>query len=457
MTSSGTRTQSTSASSAAATSAAAKPSASACSAAGVGPHAHLDVEARVPQVQGPRTTLVPVADDRHPLTVQGSEVAVVVVVDGRHARSVGLTENGLGPSPRVGQTEYCPGAAPLAPHPLDSRRGARDALLAACGPDDGRNLAEPNPELTAVPVPTTTPVPIIDTDAPLQGVGPGGLTLSSPDFAPGATMPEASACGGDLSPALEWTAPPRRVTGLALVVQDIDADGVAQWVVTDISPGVTRAPQGEPPRGSEVRLNSAGVAAWSGPCPQDAFAHRIVFTLYALDKPLPVTAGDAGIRGHRHPGGVLRLGQPARACQPGCHRRRVNQTSPTIVVEGMRSRLRFRPRPAVLPDRGPWPERVLLGVAVGLLVLVAGSGPAEATAQTTPTSVAPAAGAPVTTSAVGLEPLVADDAGSGSTGLALAGAVAVGIIGVMGGLAWLLRTQPESDSTGRSPSPASGA
>jgi phosphatidylethanolamine-binding protein (PEBP) family uncharacterized protein len=167
------------------------------------------------------------------------------------------------------------------------------ALLAACGPDDGRNLAEPNPDLTAVPVPTTTPVPVIDTDAPLQGVGPGGLTLSSADFSPGGTLPVASACGGDRSPALEWTAPPRRVTGLALVVQDIDADGVAQWVVTDISPGVDRAPQGEPPRGSEVRLNSAGVAAWSGPCPRDGTTHRIVFTLYALDKPVPVTAGDA--------------------------------------------------------------------------------------------------------------------------------------------------------------------
>ena len=167
------------------------------------------------------------------------------------------------------------------------------SLLAACGPDDGRHLADPDPDLTAVPVPTTAPVPVIDTDAPLQGVGPGGLTLSSPDFAPGATLPEESACAGDVSPALAWTDPPRRVTELALVVQDIDADGVAQWVVTGISPGRTRAPQGRPPTGAEVGLNSAGVAAWSGPCPQDAFAHRIVFTLYALDQPLPVTAGDA--------------------------------------------------------------------------------------------------------------------------------------------------------------------
>ena len=87
----------------------------------------------------------------------------------------------------------------LPPRPLRWLAGAALTVLvvAACGPDDGRHLADPNPELTAVPVPTTTPVPVIDEDAPLQGVGPGGLTLSSPDFAPGGTMPRSATCRGD--------------------------------------------------------------------------------------------------------------------------------------------------------------------------------------------------------------------------------------------------------------------
>jgi hypothetical protein len=125
----------------------------------------------------------------------------------------------------------------------------------------------------------------------------------------------------------------------------------------------------------------------------------------------------------------------------------------------MRSRLRFRPRPAVLPDRGPRPERVLLGLAVGLLVLVIGLGPAEATARTTPTSVAQTAAtvAPPSTSAVAAEPLVADDTGAGPTGLGLAAAVALGILAVMGGLAWLLRPRLGTAAPNRSPSPASGA
>lgn len=180
-----------------------------------------------------------------------------------------------------------------------TRRRARPLLLvglavalSACGPDDGRQLAEPDSELTAVPVATTTPAEVIDLDPPLQGIGPGGLTLTSADFSPGATMPERSACGGDTSPRLEWTDPPNRITELALVVQDIDAEGLAQWIVTGIPAEAGRAALGEPPEGGEVRANSAGAETWASPCPLDGFAHRIVFTLYALDQPRPEGAGD---------------------------------------------------------------------------------------------------------------------------------------------------------------------
>jgi phosphatidylethanolamine-binding protein (PEBP) family uncharacterized protein len=164
--------------------------------------------------------------------------------------------------------------------------------LIACGPDDGRRLAEPDPSLTAVPVPTTTPTQVIDTDPPLEGTGPGGLSLRSPDFSPGATLPEASGCGGDTSPALRWSAPPNRVTELALVVQDVDAQGVAQWVVTGIPADAGRVAAGAVPPGADVRVNSAGESVWASPCPTDGFAHRIVFTLYALDQPLAEGAGD---------------------------------------------------------------------------------------------------------------------------------------------------------------------
>lgn len=167
-------------------------------------------------------------------------------------------------------------------------------LLPACGPDDGRHLADPDPDLTAVPVPTTSPAAIVDTDPALTTTGPGGMEIRGIDFGPGENLPTASGCGGPTSPGLTWTAPPRRVTELALVVQDIDGDGSIQWLVTGLSPGELSIPTGTPPESGEVRLNTTGTATWTSPCPQDGFAHRIVFTLYAFDQELPQTAGDAG-------------------------------------------------------------------------------------------------------------------------------------------------------------------
>jgi phosphatidylethanolamine-binding protein (PEBP) family uncharacterized protein len=166
-------------------------------------------------------------------------------------------------------------------------------LLSACGPDDGRHLADPDPDLTAVPVPTTSPAAIIDTDPPLTSIGPGEMTINGADFGPGENLPLASGCRGPTSPGLEWTAPPRRATELALVVQDVDGNGTIQWLITGISPDVLRAPPGSPPDVGEVRTNSTGTATWTSPCPQDGFSHRIVFTLYALDRELPAGAGDA--------------------------------------------------------------------------------------------------------------------------------------------------------------------
>jgi phosphatidylethanolamine-binding protein (PEBP) family uncharacterized protein len=195
------------------------------------------------------------------------------------------------------------------------------SLAVSCGPDDGRELADPDPDLTAVPVATTSPAAIVDLDPELQATGPGGLTLSSPDFSPGATMPEDSACGGATSPALTWTAAPRRTRQLALVVQDIDSDGTIHWLVTDIPPDSLSVDRGIPPVGGEVRPNSRGTATWASPCPQDGFAHRIVFTLYALDRRLPETSDDAAsvvaaIRDVAF-GSATLLGRAAPGAQPG--------------------------------------------------------------------------------------------------------------------------------------------
>lgn len=165
--------------------------------------------------------------------------------------------------------------------------------LTACGPDDGRQLADPDPDLTAV-VPTSSTLPAFSgASVPLQGIGPDGLTLSSPDFVPGGPLPATATCAGERSPVMAWTAPGPDVVELALVAQDLDEGNLTQWVVTGIAPTEGRAPTGGAPLGADLRPNSTGRIGWDSPCPSDDTTHRIVFTLYALDRPLTVTATDA--------------------------------------------------------------------------------------------------------------------------------------------------------------------
>jgi phosphatidylethanolamine-binding protein (PEBP) family uncharacterized protein len=133
---------------------------------------------------------------------------------------------------------------------------------------------------------------IDDPDPELSTTGPGGVELRGTDFGPGEPLPLESACGGPTSPGLTWTAPPRRTTELALVAQDVDGDGAVQFLVTGMSPDTLQIPVGGPLESGEVRQNSTGTATWTSPCPQDGFSHRIVFTLYLLDGPLPEGAAD---------------------------------------------------------------------------------------------------------------------------------------------------------------------
>ena len=63
---------------------------------------------------------------------------------------------------------------------------------------------------------------------------PGGaavsLELKSPDFAAGGNIPRRFTCeGADVSPALEWNAPPAGTQSFALIADDPDAP-VGTWV-----------------------------------------------------------------------------------------------------------------------------------------------------------------------------------------------------------------------------------
>jgi hypothetical protein len=133
------------------------------------------------------------------------------------------------------------------------------------------------------------------------------LTLSSPDFGEGGTVPRRHTCDGeDVSPALGWEGAPDGTLSLALIVDDPDARGFAHWVLFDLAPAATGAvPAGAsaspdaPPQGT----NDFGRLGYAGPCPPSG-SHRYAFVLYALDTRLGLPgaprAGEVreAMRGH---------------------------------------------------------------------------------------------------------------------------------------------------------------
>ena len=139
---------------------------------------------------------------------------------------------------------------------------AAAAVLAGCGGGD-----KPESELPAAPA---------------------TLRVTSPAFEEGQTIPKRFTCDGDgVSPPLAFRGVPPRARELALVVEDPDADRFVHWTVLRIPPDTTTIAEGHAPSGSIETENSFGDRGWGGPCPPEGDeAHRYVFALYALSRPL---------------------------------------------------------------------------------------------------------------------------------------------------------------------------
>ena len=130
-------------------------------------------------------------------------------------------------------------------------------------------------------------------------VGPGGgapmsIQLKSPDFTSGGVIPKQFTCqGADLSPALEWSAPPSGTQSLALIADDPDAPvGTwVHWVAFDLPGSLRSLPQGVPKKeqladGTRQGQNDFGRTGYGGPCPPAGKVHRYFFKIYALDTKL---------------------------------------------------------------------------------------------------------------------------------------------------------------------------
>lgn len=121
------------------------------------------------------------------------------------------------------------------------------------------------------------------------------MTLSSPAFDNGETIPPRFTCDGDnLSPALAWSGVPAGTESLLLVCDDPDAPRGTfhHWAAFDIpvawtglSEGYGLASGGD----DEFRqaVNDFGKPGYGGPCPpRDDEPHGYSFRLYALDAEL---------------------------------------------------------------------------------------------------------------------------------------------------------------------------
>lgn len=124
------------------------------------------------------------------------------------------------------------------------------------------------------------------------------LTLKSPVFEQGGSIPQRYTCeGDDISPPLQWSGVPGGTRSLALIVDDPDAPDPAaprmtwvHWLVYNLPPDGGGLPEGvargDLPAGTLLGRNDFRRTRYGGPCPPIG-RHRYFFKLYALDIVLP--------------------------------------------------------------------------------------------------------------------------------------------------------------------------
>jgi Raf kinase inhibitor-like YbhB/YbcL family protein len=128
------------------------------------------------------------------------------------------------------------------------------------------------------------------------------LTLSSPAFEPGGTIPETyTADGDDVSPPLSIEGTPSEAAGLVLVLDDPDAPDqpFTHWLLWNVPPGTTTIPENvrrsnrlDSFDGARQGTNDFGDLGYRGPSPpRDDPPHTYRFTLYATADQLNVQGG----------------------------------------------------------------------------------------------------------------------------------------------------------------------
>ncbi len=127
------------------------------------------------------------------------------------------------------------------------------------------------------------------------------FTVTSNDFADGATLPDAQVYAkGNRSPHLAWSGAPEGTKSFAITCYDPDAptgSGCWPWTVANIPADVTEITAGGPvPAGAVEGRTDFGQPGFGGAAPPAGHGpHRYIFTVFAVDvDKLDVTPENSG-------------------------------------------------------------------------------------------------------------------------------------------------------------------
>lgn len=130
------------------------------------------------------------------------------------------------------------------------------------------------------------------------------MTLESTAFEQNGSIPSQYTCDGtNINPPLQFGNVPSEAVSLVLIVDDPDIPAVVKtsrgiekfdhWVLFNLPPSLQGLEENFSGEGM-LGANSAGNAAYTGPCPPPDYEpteHRYVFQLYALDTELSLKEG----------------------------------------------------------------------------------------------------------------------------------------------------------------------
>jgi hypothetical protein len=125
------------------------------------------------------------------------------------------------------------------------------------------------------------------------------ISVNSPAFAEGQTIPRHfTGDGMDVSPPLNWSAPPRGTKSIAVLCDDPDAPrgNWVHWLLYDLPPVTRELPEALPADpdlndGSRHGVNDFGYVGYGGPAPPRGTPHRYCFKVFALDAELGLPSG----------------------------------------------------------------------------------------------------------------------------------------------------------------------